>query len=242
LFTFAVHLENGGIILDIKATIKEVFYSIAPITAFITLLQITFVKLPAETFISFIGGAILIFIGLTLFLLGVNVGFLPIGEKIGVSIVSKGKMWFALLAAFIIGFVVNVAEPDVQVLASQVNSVTEGTINKGAIIAIVSLGVGFFVALGILRILLKVPMKYVLLVGYAIVFLVALFTSPSFLGVAFDSGGVTTGPMTVPFILALGAGVASITSKDSAADSFGLVALASLGPIMAVLIMGVFYK
>jgi len=228
--------------LDIKTTAKEVFYSIAPITAFITLLQIAFVRLPSETFINFIGGAILIFIGLTLFLLGVKVGFLPIGEKIGIAFVSKGKVWFAILSAFIIGFVVNVAEPDVQVLASQVNSVTEGAIDKGDIIAIVSLGVGFYVALGILRILLKIPMKYVLLVGYAIVFILASFTAPSFVGVAFDSGGVTTGPMTVPFILALGAGVASITSKDSSADSFGLVALASLGPIIAILIMGVFYK
>jgi len=229
--------------LRIRDTLKEVLYSIAPITVFITILQLTFVRIPSENFVNFIGGAILIFIGLTLFLLGVKVGFLPIGEKIGSAIISKGKMWFVLLAGFLIGFVVNVAEPDVQVLAGQVDSVTGGTINKGLIIAIVSLGVGFFVSLGLLRILLRIPMKYILLIGYIAVFVIALFTSPDFLGVAFDSGGVTTGPMTVPFILALGVGVASITSKgDSAEDSFGLVALASLGPILAVLLMGVFNK
>jgi len=229
--------------LKIRDTLKEVFYSIAPITVFITILQLTFVRIPTENFVNFIGGAILIFIGLTLFLLGVKVGFLPIGEKIGSAIISKGKMWFVLLAGFLIGFVVNVAEPDVQVLAGQVDSVTGGTISKGLIIAIVSIGVGFFVSLGLLRILLRIPMKYILIIGYIVVFVIALFTSPDFLGVAFDSGGVTTGPMTVPFILALGVGVASITSKGgSAEDSFGLVALASLGPIMAVLLMGVFHK
>lgn len=229
--------------MNIRETLKEVFYSIAPITFFITILQLSFVKIPSEDFVNFIGGAILIFIGLTLFLLGVKVGFLPVGEKIGSAIISKGKMWFVLLSGLLIGFVVNVAEPDVQVLAGQVDSVSEGKISKVLIIAIVSLGVGLFVSLGLFRIIVKFPMKYILLIGYIVVFIIALFTPPDFLGVAFDSGGVTTGPMTVPFILALGVGVASLASKgDSAADSFGLVALASLGPILAVLLMGVFYK
>lgn len=229
--------------MNVRETLKEVFYSIAPITIVITLLQFSFVNLPTSVFVNFIGGAILIFIGLTLFLVGVKVGFLPVGERIGSAIVSKGKMWLVLLSGFVIGFVVNVAEPDVQVLAGQVEAVTEGTVSKGSIIAIVSLGVGIFVSLGLLRIFLKIPIKYIFLFGYIAVFAVALFTSPNYLSVAFDSGGVTTGPMTVPFILALGMGVASVTGESSSsADSFGLVGLASLGPILAVLLMGVFHK
>jgi len=229
--------------LNIKDTAKEVFLAVAPIAALVILLQVTLARLPAEVFMNFIGGAVLVMLGLTLFLLGVNVGFLPIGEMIGSSLVTKGKLWLILVAGFVLGFVVTVAEPDVQVLAQQVDSVTNGSISKLAVVSFIALGVGIFVALALLRIFLDIPIKYLFIAGYILVFAVALFSVPEFVPVAFDSGGVTTGPMTVPFILALGVGVASVIGKKNASgDSFGLVGLASLGPILAVLLMGVFYR
>lgn len=229
--------------MNIKDTAKEVFLAVAPIAALVILLQVTLARLPAEVFIKFIGGAVLVMLGLTLFLLGVNVGFLPIGEMIGSSLVTKGKLWLILVAGFVLGFVVTVAEPDVQVLAQQVDSVTNGSISKLAVVSFIALGVGIFVALALLRIFLDIPIKYLFIAGYILAFAVALFSVPEFVPVAFDSGGVTTGPMTVPFILALGVGVASVIGKKNASgDSFGLVGLASLGPILAVLLMGVFYR
>lgn len=229
--------------MNIKDTAKEVFLAVAPIAALVILLQVTLARLPAEVFMKFIGGAVLVMLGLTLFLLGVNVGFLPIGEMIGSSLVTKGKLWLILVAGFVLGFVVTVAEPDVQVLAQQVDSVTNGSISKLAVVSFIALGVGIFVALALLRIFLDIPIKYLFIAGYILAFAVALFSVPEFVPVAFDSGGVTTGPMTVPFILALGVGVASVIGKKNASgDSFGLVGLASLGPILAVLLMGVFYR
>lgn len=229
--------------MNIKDTAKEVFLAVAPIAALVILLQVTLARLPAEVFMNFIGGAVLVMLGLTLFLLGVNVGFLPIGEMIGSSLVTKGKLWLILVAGFVLGFVVTVADPDVQVLAQQVDSVTNGSISKLAVVSFVALGVGIFVALALLRIFLDIPIKYLFIAGYILAFAVALFSVPEFVPVAFDSGGVTTGPMTVPFILALGVGVSSVIGKKNASgDSFGLVGLACLGPILAVLLMGVFYR
>lgn len=229
--------------MNIKEVVLEVVYAVIPITVLVTVLQFTVAKLPAGAFINFIGGSIMVMLGLVLFLIGVKIGFLPVGEMVGSAIVSKGKLWIVLFFGFVIGFVVTVAEPDVQVLAQQVYGVSDGAISKSLIVAVVALGVAIFVALALLRIFLKIPLNYLLIGGYALVFIIALFTSPEFLAVSFDAGGVTTGPMTVPFILALGVGVTSVTgSKHSSDDGFGLVALASVGPILAVLLLGVFYR
>ena len=229
--------------MNIKYTIKEVIYAVLPIGILVPIMQFTIAKLPSEVFLNFIGGTLLIMLGLILFLLGIQIGFIPMGEMVGSAIVKKGKLWMMLLFGFIIGFVVTIAEPDVQVLAQQVDGVSEGAISKSFILIFVALGVGIFVALALLRIFLKIPIHYLLIGGYSLVFLLSFFSSPDFLAVAFDAGGVTTGPMTVPFILALGIGVASVTGKKrSGGDSFGLVALASIGPILAVLLMGVYYR
>ncbi|TYP56113.1 DUF1538 domain-containing protein [Thermosediminibacter litoriperuensis] len=226
-----------------KETVKEVFSAVVPITVLVTILQLTVAKLPTNVFINFIGGAVLVILGLTLFLIGAKVGFLPVGEMVGSSLVTKGKLWLILFFGFVIGSAVTVAEPDVQVLAGQVDSVSGGAISKFIIVTAVACGVGIFVSLALLRIFLRIPINYLLVIGYALVFLLALVTSPEFVAVSFDAGGVTTGPMTVPFILALGVGVASVTGKrTSSSDSFGLIALASIGPILAVLLLGVFYK
>jgi hypothetical protein len=231
-------------LLEAKETFKEVVLAITPITLLVILLQFTVGNLPSHVFLNFIGGVFLVILGLLLFLLGVKSALLFIGESIGSHIVQKGKIWLILLGGFVIGFVVTLAEPDVQVLSSNVDQTSGGSINKYTLLISVALGVAIFLSLALFRIVYRIPIIVLLLGGYGLVFLLAFFTSPQFIPVSFDAGGVTTGPMTVPFILSLGVGVASVRGQkgNSSNDSFGLVGLASIGPILAVLIMGVFLK
>ncbi|WP_269409981.1 DUF1538 domain-containing protein [Lentibacillus daqui] len=227
---------------NIKSTILEVIYSILPITVVITALQFTLVWLPTETFLQFLIGVVMVGIGLILFLLGVNVGLLPVGEMIGSALSKTRKLWIIVFFGFLLGIVVTVAEPDVRVLSHQVDQVSSGEIPRSILILAVSLGVGIFVALAMIRIVFSINIVYILACGYGIIFLLAAFSPPQFVPISFDSGGVTTGPLTVPFILALGVGVASVMrGKSSSSDSFGLVALASIGPILSVLLLGVIY-
>lgn len=227
---------------NIKSTILEVIYSILPITVVITALQFTLVWLPTETFLQFLIGVVMVGIGLILFLLGVNVGLLPVGEMIGSALSKTRKLWIIVFFGFLLGIVVTVAEPDVRVLSHQVDQVSSGEIPRSILILAVSLGVGIFVALAMIRIVFSINIVYILACGYGIIFLLAAFSPPQFVPISFDSGGVTTWPLTVPFILALGVGVASVMrGKSSSSDSFGLVALASIGPILSVLLLGVIY-
>ncbi|API91971.1 DUF1538 domain-containing protein [Virgibacillus pantothenticus] len=227
---------------NIKETIIEVVQSILPITIVITVLQFTLIWLPTETFIQFLIGVLMVGIGLILFLLGVNIGMLPIGEMIG-SALSKTKIiWLIVFFGFLLGAVVTIAEPDVRVLSTQVDQVSNGEISKTILILAVAIGVGIFVALSLMRIIFSIPITYILAGGYGMIFILAAFTPSTFVPISFDAGGVTTGPLTVPFIMALGVGVASVLrGKSASQDGFGLIALASLGPILSVLILGVIY-
>lgn len=227
---------------NIKETALEVVYAIMPITALVFILQFTIIFMPAQIFIQFLIGVLMVGIGLILFLLGVHTGLLPLGEMIGSSLPKTGKMGLVVFFGFVLGLVVTIAEPDVRVLATQVDLVSDGHISKNILIYTVATGVAIFVGLAMIRTILNIPITYMLAGGYALVFLLAAFTPDTFLSISFDSGGVTTGPMTVPFILALGVGVASVLKgKSASSDGFGLVALASIGPILAVLTLGVIY-
>ncbi|HET97628.1 MAG TPA: DUF1538 domain-containing protein [Desulfurivibrio alkaliphilus] len=227
---------------DIKETVQEVFWAVLPITAVVFFLQFTLIWLPLPLFLQFLVGLAMVSVGLTLFLWGVQVAMLPIGELIGASLPKMGKAWLVVFFGVLLGFAATLAEPDVRVLAMQVDQVSGGDISKNLLIYTVAVGVAFFVGLAMLRIILSIPITWLLVVGYALVFLLAAFTPDYFVPVSFDAGGVTTGPMTVPFILALGVGVASVLGgKNASTDGFGLVALASIGPILAVMLLGVFY-
>lgn len=180
----------------------------------------------------------MIIVGMGIFSLGADQSMTPVGNKIGTALTKTKNMPLILFLSFILGFAITVAEPDLQVLARTVPH-----IDSTVLLVTVGVGVGFFMAVCMFRILTGTSLKILLAVCYAIIFILAAFTDGNFLGIAFDSGGVTTGPMTVPFILAMGIGVANIRSDRSAeADSFGLVALCSVGPILAVLILGFFYN
>lgn len=227
---------------NFKDTIKEVVFAIIPLSLVVIVLQVALIRMPLEVFMQFIIGVIMVSIGLILFLLGVQIGLLPVGEMIGAALPKMKKAWLVIFFGFLLGFVATVAEPDVRVLALQVDLVSGGMISSHILTYTVALGVAIFVGLAMMRILFNIPITYLLIGGYGLVFLLAVFTPNHFIPISFDAGGVTTGPMTVPFILALGVGVASVLrGKSASKDGFGLVALASIGPILAVLLLGVIY-
>jgi hypothetical protein len=229
--------------IKLKDNFIEVVMAVMPITLVVTILQVLLISLPMLVLIRFLVGSTMVMAGLTLFLQGVKIGLLPMGETIGAELPQKASLPIILLASFILGFVVTVAEPDVRVLAYQVDLVSEGEISKNILIVAVALGVAVFVCMALLRIILGFPIGYLLAIGYAVVLLFSLFTPTRFVPIAFDAGGVTTGPVTVPFILALGIGTASVLGgRSSIGDGFGLVGLASIGPILAVMILGVIYQ
>lgn len=228
---------------NLKETAHEVVMAVLPIAGVVFLMQVTIIWLPWATFLQFIIGLMMVSTGLILFLLGVHVGLLPIGEMIGAALPRTGKLWLIVLFSFILGFAATVAEPDVRVLATQIDTVSGGDISRNLLIYSVALGLAFFVALAMIKIVFNIPIVYILTAGYTLAFIMAWFAPADFIPISFDAGGVTTGPMAVPFILALGVGVASVMSgKSASADGFGLVALASIGPILAVLILGMFFS
>ncbi|MDR0642490.1 MAG: DUF1538 domain-containing protein [Treponema sp.] len=222
----------------LKEKIMEAFSSVLPITAIVLIASVILVPMPAGTILEFMGGAALLIIGMGFFTLGADMAMMPMGEGIGIQLTRSSNIVIALLVSFVMGFIITIAEPDLQVLARQVPAVPSTTL-----IVTVAGGVGFFLVLAVLRTLLKIPLSALLIVFYLAVFIVSYFAPGNFIPVAFDSGGVTTGPMTVPFILAMGVGVASIRSdRNSQNDSFGLVSLCSVGPIITVLLMGMFFN
>ena len=226
----------------LKETLIDVLKSFVPLSLLITVLQFTVVFLPMAVFIDFILGAILASIGIYLFLLGVEVGLSPVGEMVGQSLSKTGKLSLILGFGFLLGFVVSIAEPGVQVLSNQVEFVSGGEVPGVVLLIFVSLGVGIFVALSLLRMIFNISLLKLLGAGYLVIFILALLTPTSFVPIALDSGGATTGAMAVPFILALGVGVSSVLSKKAkSSESFGLIALASVGPVIAVLLLGVIY-
>lgn len=222
----------------IKEKISEAFSSVLPITIIVLLITILIVPMSVNTIFMFLVGAALLIVGMGFFSLGADIAMKPLGEGIGAQMTKSKKLWLVILISFLMGFVITLAEPDLQVLANQVPSIPSTTL-----LLTVAIGVGVFLVICMLRILFKIRLSHLLILFYGIVFLVSIFTPNNFVAVAFDSGGVTTGPITVPFILAMGLGLASVRSdKDSQDDSFGLVALCSIGPVLSVLILGILYN
>ena len=219
---------------NIQEKIIESSNSVLPIVAVVLLLALTVSPLPTDLMLSFLIGTLFVILGIGLFSLGSEISMTPIGSKIGTALTATKNVPLILIGSFVLGFAVTIAEPDLQVLAETVPH-----INNYVLLLVVGVGVGFFLSICMMRILSGAKLRYILLACYAAIFALAAVTDVDFLGIAFDSGGVTTGPMTVPFILAFGVGVANIRSDKSVeADSFGLVALCSVGPILSVLLLG----
>ena len=216
---------------------KEALIAVLPITLVVSLLSVTFAPVDLGIIAQFFLGAFMLVQGMGLFTLGADMAMLPMGEYMGSHLTRKRNIYFLCGFAFLLGVLITIAEPDLTVLANQIQGVPNFTL-----ILTVGVGVGSFLVVALLRILFRIKLKYMLLGLYALVFLIGIFIKPEFLPMSFDSGGVTTGPITVPFILALGMGVANVRSgKEAEDDSFGLVALCSVGPILAIMLINLFF-
>ncbi len=221
----------------IKEKMIESVRSVLPIFTIVIILCLFFVPVDNGLVLSFIIGTFMIILGMCLFNIGAETSMTQIGAHIGARLTKTKRLSVIIVTSLILGIIITMAEPDLQVLANNAPA-----IDTGVLIITVSVGVGLFLVASMLRILFAIPLRWLLIAFYFIVFGLAIFSEKSFLSVAFDSGGVTTGPMTVPFIMAFGVGVASIRSdKNAKSDSFGLVALCSIGPIISVLILGFIY-
>ena len=217
---------------------KEAAASVLPITLIVAVMCLSFVPVTPDLMLAFVLGAALLIVGMALFTLGSDVSMSQIGSHMGAKLTRTKNLRLILIVSLLLGIAITVSEPDLQVLAANVPN-----IDTTVLIFTVAVGVGLFLMLSMVRILFAIPMKWLLIILYGFIFIMAAFTDPNYLSVAFDSGGVTTGPMTVPFIMALGVGVASIRSDGNAqTDSFGLVALCSVGPILAVLMLSFVYR
>ena len=216
---------------------KEAAASVLPIVVIVGVMCLTFIPMQPDLMLSFLIGSLMLIVGMGLFTLGSDISMTPIGTHMGAKLTKSRNLPLILVVSFLLGIAVTVSEPDLTVLAENVPA-----IDTTVLILTVGIGVGIFLMLSMLRILFRIPLKWLLIGLYSGVFLLAALASPDYWAVAFDSGGVTTGPMTVPFIMALGVGVASIRSDANAQeDSFGLVALCSVGPILAVLLLSFLY-
>ena len=224
----------------ISSKVKEAFTSVLPITIIVLILSFTITPLESGLFLMFIVGAFLITVGTGFFTLGADMAMTPIGEYVGSTVIKTRNVWFISLVCFIVGIFITIAEPDLQVLSSQLsNSISPSWI----LIVAVGIGVGVFLVVAFLRFILRIKLKYLLMFFYLAVFVLSYFVPPAFIPLAFDSGGVTTGPMSVPFIIAIGMGIASIKNDNSCdSDSFGLTALCSIGPILSVMILGIIFN
>ena len=220
-----------------KEKAKESIQAVLPILFIVLLLSFTVAPVSASILLEFMIGAVFVIIGMLFFSMGAEMSMSPMGERVGGSMLKTKKLWVILLLGFFLGVIITISEPDLQVLAAQVPSVP-----NMVLILSVAAGVGAFLVVALLRILFGIALAPLLVVFYGVIFVIARFVPDNFLAVAFDSGGVTTGPMTVPFIMALGVGISAIRNdKHAENDSFGLVALCSIGPVLAVLLLGLVY-
>ncbi len=226
---------------ELKDKILEALISALPITAIVYLIALTpWVDLTAAELISFTAGAVMLILGIGLFNLGADIAMTPMGAHVGSGLSRQKKLGLLLAVCFVMGMLITIAEPDLQVLANQVRSVMNGTL----LIYTVGIGVGGFLMIAVLKIVFRKSLSMILMLFYMLLFALALMLTVSgnedLMPMAFDSGGVTTGPITVPFIMALGVGISSVLGdRHSKDNSFGLVALCSIGPVLAVMVLGI---
>lgn len=222
--------------------LKEMASTVIPIAIIVFIVNFTLIPLGAPVLVRFLIGTVLVILGLALFLTGVDIGITPFGDHIGESLARSNKLWLVLVGGLILGFFISIAEPGLLVLGGQIDTVTQGAISATSLFIVVSVGMAFMISAGFLRVFFNVQLKYFLLAIYTIIFALAIFTSEEFLAISFDASGATTGVLAVPFILALSTGISKL-KKDSVAseeDSFGLVALASSGAIVGVMLLDIF--
>ncbi|NLV71784.1 MAG: DUF1538 domain-containing protein [Actinobacteria bacterium] len=225
--------------------LREAFFEVAgpvlPVALLVVFLQLVVVRVPSHLFARFGIGVALVIVGLFLFLVGVRLGLIPVGEYVGAHLPERVPPWLLVVVVLILGFVATVAEPDVRVLSGVVDSVTGGWLTSSILVLIIGAGLGFALAVAVLRQIIGTRIGLIFGVGYVVVLALFPFVSPEFIAISLDSGATTTGPLTVPLIMAIGLGVArTIGRRSSLEDGFGLIGIASLGPVILLAIIGLF--
>lgn len=222
----------------LQEKLEEAFKAVLPVVGIVLLLCFSVAPVPPGIVMEFLVGAVFLIVGMMFFTLGAELSMTPMGEQVGRSMTKSRKLWVMVVLGFILGFVITISEPDLQVLAGQVPAIP-----SQVLILSVACGVGVFLVVALVRMLFGIALAPMLIFLYLLALGLAFLIPEDFLAVAFDSGGVTTGPMTVPFIMAMGVGISSIRNdKHASDDSFGLVALCSVGPILAVLLLGIIFR
>jgi len=235
-------LNNLIVFYGFGHVVMEVLNAFLPLLVIFLVFQLLYLKLPREMLIQICSGMFLAFVGLALFLQGVQVGFLPTGGSMGEHLGKLSYNWIIIPIGLLLGLVVTIAEPAVRILNYQVEKVSGGYVSQRTMLYALSIGVSVSVAIAMIRIIYGIPLLYILLPGYLLALVLTRFSSPTFVSVAFDSGGVATGPMTVTFVMALAVGAAAgIEGRDPLLDGFGMIALVALAPILSVLVLGLIY-
>ncbi len=235
-------MEEIIILEGLSKIFTEMSLALLPLLGIFIVFQLFFLKLPRETVVKILTGMALSLIGLSLFLQGVKTGFFPTGMVIGEHMGKLSALWIIIPIGFILGFVATIAEPAVRILSYEVSKVSSGYIKENVMMYTLSLGVAVAVSVAMVRVIFGFPLIYVLLPGYILALILIRFSSAKFIAIAFDSGGVATGPMAVTFVMTLVIGVASsLEGRDPLLDGFGMIALVALAPILAVLVLGMLY-
>jgi len=223
----------------LRDNLVEVLKAVAPLVLAVTLLQLTVIHAPSAQFLQFLAGAALCAAGMLLLFVGIDLGVLPMGRYVGAELPKKGSLTLILTVAGAIGFVTTVAEPDVLILSAQIDEASNGVFARRTVLYTVAFGLAVFASIAMARIVFGWPMRYLLAAAYSLALVLAVIAPPEFVPLAFDSGSVTTGLLSAPIVIAVAIGVSSVLAGRSAVDDgFGLVGFASIGPIIAVLLMG----
>jgi len=223
-----------------RETLGEVVKSTAPIVGLLIALRVTLIEFDAAEVSVVVLGSLMALAGLVLFLFGARSGIVPFGEQLGSKVPTYGSLVLLVVFGIVIGLAITVAEPNVRVMETQVDQAAPGFLPSGSLVLAIVLGVALFVGLGMVRTAFRIPLVKLLIPSYILTFILLFFAPPSFVGIAFDAGGAATGPLSVPFIIAFNVGVVSVLGRGNGVeDSFGVVALASIGPVAAVLLLGV---
>ncbi|NLA46272.1 MAG: DUF1538 domain-containing protein, partial [Firmicutes bacterium] len=219
---------------------KDVARTLMPVVILVLLLCFTLVDVESNVFTRFLVGSVMLLIGLSIFLWGVDLAMNPIGEHMSREIATSRTFLKIAILSFLLGFLITVAEPDMLVLGSQIEAASGGVMSASVIVYMVSIGVGVLISLGVFRLLGDMPLNRFMMITYGVIFILAIFVSEEFLAIAFDSSGATTGALTTPFILAISLGLSIIKGgRHSEENAFGLVGIMSAGPILAVMLLSV---
>lgn len=228
---------------ELRSRLLEVLRSVGPLLILICLLQIAVVQAPAMLFVQFLTGSVLVIVGLVLLFLGVDLGILPMGRFIGAELPRKGSVALIVGVGFALGFATTVAEPDVLVLVSQIDELSKKEIDGTIVLYVIGLGVALCTAIAMGRVVYGISLRLLLTVVLGGVILISLVAPAEFVPLAYDAGSVTTGVLTAPVVIAVAVGLSSVLAGRSAmSDGFGVLGLASIGPIITVLLMGLMLK